>query len=50
MDKTFITGLYDIMVFLTFYYDEMPQKFKSRFSEEFCTELRRTLFNNLSND
>lgn len=50
MNKSNITGLYDIMVYLTFYYDELPEKFKSRFSKAFCLELRRDLFNNLSDE
>lgn len=50
MDKSNLTGLYDIMVYLTFYYDDMPEKFKSRFPKAFCLELRKDLFNNFSNE
>lgn len=47
MKKEELLGLYDIMVYLTFYYDSMPAEFKKRFSKEECFGLRSVVFNNL---
>lgn len=37
--------LYDILVFLTNHYSEMPTEFTSRFSETECNKVRQKVFN-----
>ena len=39
-----IKFMYDLMVFITTNYSEMPDKFKERFSETDCVNARQIVF------
>lgn len=47
MKKIMLSGLYDLLVFLTTHYSEMPVDFQSSFSETRLVSLRQDLFNTL---
>lgn len=47
MKKDVVSSLYDLLVYLTTNYSDMPISFKNRFSETFCTTIRQILFNSL---
>lgn len=49
MKNDLIVSLYDLLVYLTCNYSNMPVEFRSRFSETFCGELRQGLFNAIDN-
>ena len=43
-----ISKLYDLLVYLTCNYSQMPQEFKDRFPEVDCIRMRQDLFNVIS--
>lgn len=45
--ESVLSGLYDLLVYITNCYSTMPQEFKNRFSEGKCITLRQGLFNAL---
>ena len=47
MKQFVLTGLYDLLVFLTTRYSEMPVDFQSTFSETRLVQIRQDLFNTL---
>ena len=47
MKKIMLSGLYDLLVFLTTHYSEMPVDFQSSFSETRLVQIRQDLFNAL---
>lgn len=49
MNKVTITMLYDVLVYITNHYSDMPLDFRVRFSESACGILRQNLFDNLDN-
>lgn len=48
MKEELITGLYDLVVYITYNYSSMPHEFRMRFSETYCIILRQGLFNSLN--
>lgn len=50
MNKVTIKMLYDVLVYLTNHYSEMPAGFRLRFSENACGILRQSLFDSLDNN
>ena len=43
-----VSKLYDLLVYLTCNYSQMPNEFKARFPEADCVRMRQDLFNVLS--
>lgn len=48
MNESLISGLYDLLVYITNNYSKMPEDFKTRFSETSCVLFRKDLFNSLN--
>ena len=48
MKKFIVSKLYDLLVYLTCNYSEMPDEFKERFPEMDCIGMRQDLFNIIS--
>lgn len=48
MKKFIVSKLYDLLVYLTCNYSDMPDEFKKRFPEVDCTGMRQDLFNIIS--
>lgn len=48
MNESLISALYDLLVYVTNNYSQMPDEFKSRFSEGRCVWMRKDLFDNLN--
>ena len=48
MKHSVVFKLYDLLVYLTCNYSQMPQEFKDRFPEADCVRMRQDLYNSLS--
>ena len=48
MNESLISALYDLLVYVTNNYSQMPVDFKARFSEGRCVWMRKDLFDYLN--